>query len=130
MRKEKIAIYISLIASFLLLLSVIVPHHHHADGMPCYHWLSETTSHIPDTTHDCGCLGHNQALFSSIEQHSVGNQYPILFFLPSIPIPSFENLTLPLPFDSTQIFYIESLHDIWITKASGRRAPPATDYII
>ena len=41
MKKERIATYVSLIASVLLLLSVVVPHHHHADGMPCYHWLAE-----------------------------------------------------------------------------------------
>lgn len=133
MKKERIATYVSLIASLLLLLSVVVPHHHHADGMPCYHWLTELTDEddadSSDTTHsaaahDCGCLGHNQALFSSVEQHAASDLHLIPLFILFNCIHAFEAVALPLPFEREQAFYIESLHDSWIAKASGLRAPP------
>lgn len=133
MKKERIATYVSLIASVLLLLSVVVPHHHHADGMPCYHWLTEIADDESDDSsgtshsaaeHDCGCLGHNQALFSSVEQHAASDLHLIPLFILFHYINPLSAVALPLPFERERAFYIESLHDSWIAKASGRRAPP------
>lgn len=134
MKRERIATYISFFASILLLLSVIVPHHHHDDGMPCYRWIFELSADsaqgdaVPEEAashqHDCGCVGHNQALFSSLEHHAVSEQYliPLLVLFDFINPP--ELFTSSLIYSRERAFYVESLHDAWVVRAAGLRAPP------
>ena len=69
--KEKIIRYVMLVASIVMLLSVVVPHHHHSNGMPCFKSLTtDTHSHKSASSHDCGCNGHNLALFTSLLSHA------------------------------------------------------------
>lgn len=58
-----------LIAGIIMLLSVIIPHHHHSNGLPCFKPLTEH-SHKSASSHDCGCNGHNVALFTSLLSHA------------------------------------------------------------
>lgn len=129
--KRKIYEYVMLAVSIVMLLSVAIPHHHHRDGLPCYKSLfAESTHHDGHGTpgsHDCGCNGHNVALYTSIfTQMTDGDAslhlFPLLVLFDYInpPVPVFYHLF----FDSDRAFYIESLHDTWITAASGLRAPP------
>lgn len=126
-----------LVASILMLLSVVVPHHHHSDGLPCYHSIAaeavhgdstEVPSERPDA-HDCGCNGHNIALHTSVLSHVTDGDvsqylFPLLIVFDYINPPQPE-LT-GLRFGSEQAVYIESLHDTWISSASGLRAPPSS----
>ena len=91
-------------------MSVVVPHHHHSNGLPCYKSLSAEAAHgghgSPES-HDCGCSGHNIALYTSIFSHVTdGNVNQFLFPLlvlfdyinPPAPVgftPSLVALTLP-----------------------------------
>ena len=130
--RRKIIQSLMLLCSFIVLLSVLVPHHHHSDGSACYVFQlddsGEGHTHHNDM-HTCECNGHN--LFFS--NHSVSQQidqdmdlmlHPILFL--------FEYLN-PLAdlfhwwqdWEFTPTIYLESLHGVWIVKATGLRAPPA-----
>ena len=115
-----------LVASIIMLLSVVVPHHHHSNGMPCFKSLTEH-NHKSSSSHDCGCNGHNIALYTSIFSHVTDgnvNQFlfPLLVLFDYInpPVPVFYKLL----FENDRAYYIESLHDTWIVSASGLRAPP------
>ena len=115
-----------LIAGIIMLLSVIIPHHHHSNGLPCFKPLTEH-SHKSASSHDCGCNGHNVALFTSLLSHATDVDashllFPlqVLFDYINPPEPAF----CGQPFERSRAVYIESLHDSWITCASGLRAPP------
>lgn len=115
-----------LVASIIMLLSVVVPHHHHSNGMPCFKSLTEH-NHKSSSSHDCGCNGHNLALFISLLSHVTdGDVSHLLFPLQVL----FDYINPPVPllwgqtFDRERAFYIESLHDTWITCSGGLRAPP------
>ena len=124
--KKNIIRYVMLIAGIIMLLSVIIPHHHHSNGLPCFKSLTEH-SHKSASSHDCGCNGHNVALFTSLLSHATDVDashllFPlqVLFDYINPPEPAF----CGQPFERSRAFYIESLHDSWITCASGLRAPP------
>lgn len=118
-----------LVASIFMMLSVVVPHHHHSNGMPCFMELTaETHDHnSPSSSHDCGCNGHNLALFTSLLSHASDLDVSHLLFPLQV---LFDYINPPEPifcgqsFDRGRAFYIESLHDSWIVCASGLRAPP------
>lgn len=121
---NRIIRYVLLMAGILMLLSVMVPHHHHADGSPCYKPLTERSAHnntdsgVPG---DCSCDSHNLFLL-----HSANDIGPHLF----------PHLVLFEHFNASddhlyqwllrheRPVYIESLHDSWIARATGLRAPP------
>lgn len=118
-----------LLAGIVMLLSVVIPHHHHSDGMPCYKSLfaGSEEGHKGDPSHDCGCNGHNQALFTSLlTQATDGDVSHLLFPLQVL----FDYINPPVAidnrysFDRERAFYIESLHDPWIVSFGGLRAPP------
>ena len=70
--KKKIYQYVMLLVSIVMLMSVVVPHHHHSNGLPCYKSLSAEAAHGghgSSESHDCGCNGHNIALYTSIFSH-------------------------------------------------------------
>ena len=124
--KKNIIRYVMLIAGIIMLLSVIIPHHHHSNGLPCFKPLTEH-SHKSASSHDCGCNGHNVALFTSLLSHATDVDashllFPlqVLFDYINPPEPAF----CGQPSERSRAFYIESLHDSWITCASGLRAPP------
>ncbi|MDD6748721.1 MAG: hypothetical protein PUF28_02690 [bacterium] len=67
--QQNIMRYGLLLASLVMLMSVIVPHHHHEDGRPCCISLTEQGEDPDDeheSTHDCGCEGHNLAVYRTI----------------------------------------------------------------
>ena len=68
-----------LVASIIMLLSVVVPHHHHSNGMPCFKSLTEH-NHKSSSSHDCGCNGHNLALFISLLSHVTDGDVSHLLF--------------------------------------------------
>lgn len=126
--KEKIIRYVMLVAGIIVLLSVVVPHHHHSNGLPCFKYLvGGEHSHKSDSAHDCGCNGHNQALYTSFLSHATDVDMSHLLFPLQV---LFDYINPPEPvicgrsFDRKRAFYIESLHDTWITSAGGLRAPP------
>lgn len=132
--KERISYFMVLMASFLVLLSVVVPHHHHADGSPCYEWLwkgvsSDSHTHSQESDHDhaTDCT-HNQALKPAIEKHVVSDDIHLWL----VPLYSFFNLLrqndsdwLCALFEQGQTAYQETLHTSWISRATGLRAPPS-----
>lgn len=127
--RENIVRYVMLLAGFVLLLSVVVPHHHHSNGLPCFKALVDSGhTHQSKTPHDCGCNGHNQALFTSLLTHATDADASHLLFPLQV---LFDYINPPVPalcgqlFDRERAFYIESLHDTWIAYSGGLRAPPA-----
>lgn len=127
MRDKKQTIrYIMLVAGFIMLLSVVVPHHHHSNGMPCFKALTEHSHHNPDS-HDCGCNGHNLALFTSLLSQATNGDANHLF-VPLHVLFSYINPVVPSlkeqSFIRERAFYIESLHDTWVARVGGLRAPP------
>lgn len=125
--KERIVSYVVLAASFLLLLSVAIPHHHHSNGLPCIEWIfgASADHHSHPHTEDTGCTDHNQALNLTIDKHVIEHDLNVLL----CPLFTLYEYTNPQPsfsfFNSNSSIYIESLHDFWIGKAKGLRAPPA-----
>lgn len=131
--KERISYFMVLMASFLVLLSVVVPHHHHADGSPCYEWLwkgvsSDSHTHSQESDHDhaTDCT-HSQALKPAIEKHVVSDDIHLwlsslfsLFYLLCQHGPD----CLCGLFEISQTIYQETLHASWIPRATGLRAPP------
>lgn len=130
MLKRKIYQYVMLLVSIVVLWSVVMPHHHHSDGLPCYQSLIEEATHdghSDSESHDCGCNGHNAALYTSLFSHMTDGNihlhlFPLLVLFDYInpPVPVFYKLL----FEQDRAYYIESLHDTWIASASGLRAPP------
>lgn len=124
--KKHIIRYIMQVASIIMLLSVVVPHHHHSNGMPCFKSLTEH-NHKSSSSHDCGCNGHNLALFTSLLSYVTNADVSHLLFPLQV---LFDYINPPVPllygqtFDRERAFYIESLHDTWVTCSGGLRAPP------
>lgn len=128
--KTKIYQYVMLLVSIVVLMSVVIPHHHHSNGLPCYQSLFAEAGqggHEGPGSHDCGCHGHNVALYTSIFSHSTdGNASQFLFPL----LVLFDYINPPAPvfykllFENDRTCYVESLHGTWIVSASGLRAPP------
>ena len=101
-----------LLVSIVMLISVVVPHHHHSNGLPCYKSLSAEAAHGghgSSESHDCGCNGHNIALYTSIFSHVTDgnvNQFlfPLLVLFDYInpPVPVFYKLL----FENDRAYYI------------------------
>ena len=102
-----------LLLSILMLAVPVVPHHHHGSEAIClkndlHTGCGETNHHHhpaghPNCCHDKGCLTHQDLslLVSLLSPYTV--------------------------FYSTALYspYIESLHGVYIARASGLRAPPS-----
>lgn len=126
--KEKIAYYIVLAASFVLLLSVVIPHHHHSNGLPCFEWImgEAADTHSHHHVDDTGCTDHNQALNLTIDKH-VFEHDMTLVLTPLLTLFNYsdtEDTLFLLLFNREAAIYKETLHDTWIGKAKGLRAPP------
>lgn len=128
-RVKKIVVqYVMLMAGILILLSVVIPHHHHSDGLACYKFMTtESAEGSADEAHNCDCTGHNLAFNSSIQSHitdgdAVQYLFPLLILFDYVYSP--EPVSEGRLFNSGETAYIESLHDTWIVRATGLRAPP------
>lgn len=124
-KKKQVIRYTLLLAGLMMLISVIMPHHHHSSGMPCYKPLAEA-HHTPDS-HSPGCEGHNLAFLTSTHSDqtdlaSIHYLFPLFVLYDYIYPP--EPALVELLFGRERDVYIESLHDTWIARASGLRAPP------
>lgn len=128
--KRKVYQYVMLVASIVVLLSVVMPHHHHPNGAPCYKSLTTEATHDGHSnpeSHDCGCNGHNVALYTSVLSHVTGGDvslflFPLLVLFDYIYPPELDFCGHLFVFE--QAVYLESIHDTWISSASGLRAPP------
>lgn len=129
--KKRVVQYLMLLTGILVLLSVVMPHHHHSNGMPCYLVLAAEAqadnSHAASEGHDCDCSGHNPVFTSSFELHATDGDvgqylYPLLVLFDYMYPP--EIAFHRLFFERERSVYIESLHDTWIARAAGLRAPP------
>jgi len=132
-RKYRVIQRIMLVCSFLMLLSVIVPHHHHADGLPCYRILTEGTADPDDpdmnhhASHECGCDGHNIAVFTSVVSHITdGNEIQHLFVLQTLfdHIYSYQYHFIGKFFSVLADRIIESLYSSGFVSVNLLRAPP------
>lgn len=127
-RKDNIIRYFLLLTGLLMLLAYTLPHHHHADGMPCYKVLAEANpADAHDTeSHCCGCTGH--FLFFDTSQSAASADGHLHLFPLTLLTDGFRLLAVPdvKPASKRQpAVYIESLHDTWLSAASGLRAPPS-----
>ncbi|MDL2278402.1 hypothetical protein LJC57_07400 [Parabacteroides sp. OttesenSCG-928-G07] len=125
-----------LLSGFILLFSVIVPHHHHEDGGICIHLFDQADDHESDDhqhdsahhQHDCDCSGHNIAFNTTILPGHSSEEDATLFLMPLYTLLEYvyppEITVINSLFYSDRTVYIESLHDTWITVATGLRAPP------
>lgn len=123
--------YFMLGIGMILLVSIVFPHHHHRDGKACYvPFLTEEAAEGDHETdpHDCGCHGHNLALFkSSPASAAPGNDLvlhplPIAFLFDWVW--SATSTLRKCSSERRERPYIESLHGVWIVVAAGLRAPP------
>lgn len=126
---------VMLLCSFVLLLSVIVPHHHHRDGMVCYKFLkTEATDgdHGDDTRTCCGC-GHNLFVMNAHSDQVTGNDVDSLL-IPLMVLFDYINPYIAISCwlipDREYTAYIELLHSVWITDATGLRAPPVPYFLL
>lgn len=123
--QKNIIRYVMLLAGIIVLLSVVIPHHHHSNGLPCFKFLTEHNH--PASSHDCGCNGHNIALFTSLLSYVTDSDVNHLLFPLQILfdyINSSVSLLCGQTFDRERAFYIECLHDTWVVCSGGLRAPP------
>lgn len=126
--KKTVVQYVMLMAGILMLLSVVIPHHHHSDGLACYKFMTtESAAGSADEAHDCDCTGHNLAFNSSIQSHITDGDagqylFPLLVLFDYVSPSGW--VAQGLLFDSDETVYRESLHDTWIVRATGLRAPP------
>ena len=135
-RRKSHTVFLMLIASLFVLLSVILPHHHRSDGMACYALVehlhdadsSEPPTSSSDHATDCGCNGHNPAFYSTAN-NLLDLTDAHIFLMPLLVL--IDYIYPPEPLfcgDANSVFsnfYNALLYDSWIVSATGLRAPPA-----
>ena len=102
-----------LLLSILMLAVPVVPHHHHH---PAGH---------PNCCHDKGCLTHQFVQRTPRVERQAPQPRPVL---QPADLSLLVSLLSPYTvFYSTALYspYIESLHGVYIARASGLRAPPS-----
>lgn len=130
MRKSFIS-YFLLVSSFLIPLSFIIPHHHHSDGTFCFSLTqTEKSQHEEEGHHEsgkCNCVGYNQATRTAIQSPTENVSFG-LFLIPLLLLFSYTSpvfLLSDLFLSWRRAVYKESLHDKWISRSIGLRAPPS-----
>ena len=126
--RQRFRQYVALLTCLLLLLSVVIPHHHHSDGTPCcqsIEWEHSQGDQSADS-HQCGCEGHNLAVFDQRDSHQIDNLHLHLISLETLfdyvyppEIAFWESLL-----DYEDANFSESLYKVWLFNAIGLRAPP------
>lgn len=129
-KRQRYLAYWMLVSSFLLLVSTIIPHHHHEDGTFCFSLsVTEEKQHEEEghhEAHQCTCTGHNQAIYTSLQNHFTGDN--ILLYL--IPLETLYAYTAPdyliadLFLSRKHAVDEEPVYQGWTAKAAGLRAPP------
>lgn len=141
--KRHIMQWVVWISSVFFLLSATAPHHHHDGGKVCFmsfwgdgakhaccHTCGETSPnghphhHPLQTCDDCGATV-SVTLTQDHDSHAAVTPVLISFFV-------LLNYLYPAELEQAGLcfsrkypsFYIEALHDTWITRTSGLRAPP------
>ena len=124
-----------LLLSILMLAVPVVPHHHHGSEAIClkndlYTGCGEANHHHhpaghPNCCHDKGCLTHQFVQRTPRVERQAPQLRPVL-------LPADLDLLVSLLYPYTDSYstalhspYIESLHGVYIARASGLRAPPS-----
>lgn len=133
-KKKKYIVYLLFLVSIIMLAVPVFPHHHHADGFICMKNDVEPSCHIPHHHHPAGhpnCCHDKGCIVSHFLQRTprTERQAPVLkpVLLPAALSPFIRQLAAfdePCLSDSYSP-YIESLHGVYIVRASGLRAPPS-----
>ena len=124
-----------LLLSILMLAVPVVPHHHHGSEAIClkndlHTGCGEANHHHhpaghPNCCHDKGCLTHQFVQRTPRVERQAPQLHPVL-----LPADLALLVSLLYPYTdsySTALYspYIESLHGVYIARASGLRAPPS-----
>ncbi len=133
---------IILISSMSLLFSVIIPHHHHDGGKTCFTSFFENIADYPcctcgnttmkgesnhhpvQTCNDCTATISVTSIQKNLSMDVELMLAPLFFVL--LDYLYLTELEQGTSFFSQQhpAFFIEASYNIWITRASGLRAPP------
>lgn len=122
-----------LLLSILMLAVPVVPHHHHGSETIClkndlHAGCDEATHHHPaghpNCCHDKGCMASHFVQRTPRIERQAPQPRPVL--LPAALSAFIRQLSaFDESYQSTSYSpYIESLHGVFITRASGLRAPP------
>ncbi|MDO4702701.1 DUF6769 family protein [Tannerella sp.] len=142
--KRHIMQWVVWISSVFFLFSATAPHHHHDGGKVCFmsfwgdgaqhaccHTCGETSPNDPPHHHPLQTCDDCGATVSVTLTQNHDNQTAVTPIL--IPIFVLLNYLYPAELEQAGLFfsrkhpsfyYIEALHDTWIIRASGLRAPP------
>lgn len=132
-RKRHIA-RILLFISMMVLMVPVIPHHHHTDGMICMKKnitadCCEHSHHTPADDHSCcnttGCIA-THFVQQAPQSDNAGSHPDIprvitLLIEPLINFPSLSESDAR----SRKYIYQETLHDTFVIRATGLRAPPS-----
>lgn len=128
MKQRKITILFLFLVSLFMLAAEVVPHHHH-EGAPCFR-VAETEQSDSPFHHggncECDCFTALYEAQNNAHSHheSYCNHFPSITLL--------ANLITSCLFLSESVspselpVYIENLHGVWISCATGLRAPPVS----
>lgn len=132
MKNRRYITYLLLFVSVIALMVPVIPHHHHAGGLMClkndYTPTEQRQSDATEPHHNCqdaSCVSDN--FFQLAPSTSNNDLQPDFQWA----IPLLDDLCagLLLPPDRPNkqhfSFYIESLHGIYLSRATGLRAPPS-----
>ncbi len=132
-KEKKYIVYLLFLVSIIMLAVPVFPHHHHADGLicmkndvepSCCHTPHHPAGH-PNCCHDKGCIASHFVQRTPRTERQAPVLKPVL--LPAVlstflrQLYAFGEPCQPVSYSP----YIESLHGVYIARASGLRAPPS-----
>ena len=132
-KEKKYIVYLLFLVSIIMLAVPVFPHHHHADGLicmkndvepSCCHTHHHPAGH-PNCCHDKGCIASHFVQRTPRTERQAPAPRPVL--LPAVlstflrQLYAFGEPCQPVSYSP----YIESLHGVYIARASGLRAPPS-----
>lgn len=134
-KEKKYIVYLLFLVSIIMLAVPVFPHHHHADGLICMkNDVEPSCCHTPHHHHPAGhpnCCHDKGCIASHFVQRTprTERQAPVLkpVLLPVVlstflrQLYAFGEPCQPVSYSP----YIESLHGVYIARASGLRAPPS-----
>ena len=134
-KEKKYIVYLLFLVSIIMLAVPVVPHHHHAGALICMNNdVEPSCCHTPHHHHPAGhpnCCHDKGCIASHFVQRTprTERQAPVLkpVLLPAVlstflrQLYAFGEPCQPVSYSP----YIESLHGVYIARASGLRAPPS-----